>query len=204
MFTSTAQKLSSWTSNLLENTFFGKTDAQEAAHEEIPVDNVTEGLTVLEAFTLTKSSALWVTLRQIQSLVLGKLESLTLYTVENGKLGSIVKDNITLSDILRFNLSDLSSFALVKDSGLRRKTQDLGKIILNGMMPKEATVEAQDVTEAYADIDFSTRLESDEKNAPDSTDSTDSTDLSRVENSQKREDLRTRNGNKTDFSLLAA
>ena len=65
--------------------------------------------------------------------------------------------------ILRFNLSDLSGFALVKDSGLRRKTQDLGKIILNGMMPKGATAEAQDVTEAYAYIDFSTRLESDER-----------------------------------------
>lgn len=203
-FTSTAQKLSSWTSGLLENTFFGKTDAQETTHEEISVDNVTEGLSILEAFSVTKNSDLWMTLRQIQRLVLGKLESLTLYTVENGKLGSIVRDNITLSDILRFNLGDLSSFALVKDSGLRRKTQDLGNIILNGMMPKGATAEAEDVTEAYADIDFSTRLESDEKKEKNTPDSTDSKDSSRIENSQERGDLKTRNENKTDFSLLAA
>ena len=203
-FTSTAQKLSSWTSGLLENTFFGKTDAQETTHEEISVDNVTEGLSILEAFSVTKNSDLWMTLRQIQRLVLGKLESLTLYTVENGKLGSIVRDNITLSDILRFNLGDLSSFALVKDSGLRRKAQDLGNIILNGMMPKGATAEAEDVTEAYADIDFSTRLESDEKKEKNTPDSTDSKDSSRIENSQERGDLKTRNENKTDFSLLAA
>ena len=137
-FTSTAQKLSSWTSNLLENTFFGKTDAQEAAHEEIFVDNVTEGLTVLEAFTVTKSSDLWMTLQRIKDLVLGRLESIVLYTVEDGKLGTIVKENITLTDVLRFSLSDLSSFALVKDTGLRRKVAEMGNVILNGMMPKNA------------------------------------------------------------------
>ena len=162
-FTARATELSTWTSGLLENTFFGRTETQTATSEAITPDNVTEGLTVLEAFSVTKSGDLWMTLRRIKDLVLGKLESIALYTVEDGQLGSIVRENISLTDILRFNLSDLSSFALVRDSGLRRKTQDLGNIILNGMMPKSALAEAQDVTEDYADMSFRDGIEQEEE-----------------------------------------
>ena len=122
-FTSTAQKIGSWTSDLLENTLFGRTATQETEHEEISVENDTEGLTILEAFTVTRSSDLWMTLQRIKDLVLGKLESIVLYTVADGKLGEIVKENISLTDVLRLSLGNLSSFALVRDSGLRRRTE---------------------------------------------------------------------------------
>ena len=151
-FTSTARKLGSWTSDLLENNFFGKTNTQETSYSEITVSDVTEGLTVLEAFNVTYSGNLWMTLQRIKDLMLGKLENIVLYSVEDGKLGGIVKENLTLSDVLRFSPSDLSSFALVRDSGLRRKMADLGNVILNGMMPKDATVSVSDVRKDYADF----------------------------------------------------
>lgn len=151
-FTSRARELCSWTSDFLENTFFGKTTTQETAYEGISAENDIEGLEILEAFEVTPGEDLWMMLQRIRELTLGKLESVALYTVENGRLGQIVKDHLSLTDVLRFSLSDLSSFALVKDSGLRRKTEELGSLTLSGMLPKNAEVDAADVTEAFEDF----------------------------------------------------
>ena len=47
-----------------------------------------EGLEVLEAYTLTNSSGLWMSLQRIADIALGSLESVALYTVEGGTLGA--------------------------------------------------------------------------------------------------------------------
>lgn len=175
-FTSKAQQIGSWTSSLLENTFFGKSSNQETDYSEISVDNDVEGLDILEAFTVTRSSDLWMTLQRIKDLVLGKLESIVLYTVENGKLGAIVKENISLTDILRFSLNDLSSFALVKDTGFRHKnlavtltneTEDgqaaeESSVILDGMMPKESVARVQEVSEIFDAAEFENTKQAEE------------------------------------------
>ena len=56
-----------------------------------------EGLEVLEAYSVTKSSDIWMAMHYIQELLLGNLESIVLYTIEDGKLGAIVRENITAS-----------------------------------------------------------------------------------------------------------
>lgn len=150
-FTSRAQQLSTWVTGQTANTFYGKTTNQEPQASAVSLTDVTEGLEVLEAYTVTKSSDLWMAIRRIADIALGKLESIVLYTVEDGKLGAIVRENISLSDVLRFNLGELNGYALVRDSGLRHRTEELGNITLDGMMPKNAAAEATDVTAEYAE-----------------------------------------------------
>ena len=150
-FTSKVQALSTRTTGQTTSTFYSKTANQSAQASAISVSNVAEGLEVLEAYSLTRSSDLWMVLQRIADIGLGKLESIVLYTVEDGQLGGIVRENLSLADVLRFNLGDLGGYALVKDTGLRHMITELDNITLDGMMPKNSVAEAADVTEEYSD-----------------------------------------------------
>ena len=150
-FISRAQALSAWSTGQTSNTFYGKTANQEAQASAVSVSDVTEGLEVLEAYSLTGSNDLWVVLQRITDIALGKMESIALYTVEDGQLGAIVRDHVSLNDMLRFNLGDLGRYALVRDTGLRHIIAELGNITLDGMMPKNSAAEATDVREEYSD-----------------------------------------------------
>ena len=139
---------------MLENTLFGSSKDENAEYNSITIDenSVPDGFSILEAFSTTQSNNLWLMIQRIKDLVLGKLESISLYAVEDGKLAGIVKENIGITDVLRFNLGNYSSFALVRDSGLRNKVEELGNVILSGLMPKNGLAEATDVTEEYVDF----------------------------------------------------
>lgn len=150
-FISRAQALSAWSTGQTSNTFYGKTANQEAQASAVSVSDVTEGLEVLEAYSLTGSNDLWVVLQRITDIALGKMESIALYTVEDGQLGAIVRENVSLAEVLRFNLGDLGGYALVRDTGLRHIITELGNITLDGMMPKNSAAEATDVREEYSD-----------------------------------------------------
>ena len=153
-FTSTAQRITSWTSDLLENTLFGRSENENAEHNSINIDenSIPDGFSILEAFSTTQSNNLWLMMQRVKDFALGKLESINLYAVEDGKLAGLVKENIGITDVLRFNLGNYSSFALVRDSGLRNKVEELGNVILSGLMPKNGLAEATDVMEEYADF----------------------------------------------------
>ena len=166
-FTSRAQQIDSRSTEQTENTFYGKTADQSVDMNAIEVSDVTEGLTVEEAFSTTADGDLWMTMHYTNNPPSGKLESMTLYQVEDGKLGGIVRENVNTSEMIRFNLGDLSSYALVKDSGLRRMTQDLDQVTLSGMMPKNANATAVDVTEQYAEHEFVVPDEPSETEDPD-------------------------------------
>lgn len=158
-FTSKVQALSTWSTGQTTNTFYGKTANQEAQASAISVSDVAEGLEVLEAYSLTRSSDLWMVLQRIADIVLGKLESIALYTVEDGQLGAIVRENVSLTDVLRFNLGDLGGYALVRDTGLRHIITELGNITLDGMMPKNSVADVSDVTNNYSGEDFQTETQ---------------------------------------------
>ena len=85
----------------------------------------------------------------MKDIVLGKLESISLYAVENGRITALVKENVGITDVLRLNLGNYSSFALVRDSGLRSRIEEIGNVVLSGLMPKNGVAEATDVTEEY-------------------------------------------------------
>ena len=71
--------------------------------------------------------------------------------MKNGELSDILAEGSDINASLA--LGDADGFAVVKDSGYRRKSFNLGDVSLNGMMPKAAEAEADDVAEQYADFD---------------------------------------------------
>ena len=151
-FSAAARQITSWTTDLLENAFYGIGNSAETRHNTIQAESPIEGLSVLEAFSVTRSSDLWMSLRRIADIALGKMESISLYTVANGQLSALVKENISLSDVLRMSLGNFSEFALVRDTGLRRRVEQIGSVLLNGLVPKNASATATDVTEEYTDF----------------------------------------------------
>ena len=151
MFTSSAQKIISKTSEWLENTLFGRSSDQNATLETAKIDenSLPDGFSIIDTTSSSQNSNLWMTLQRVKDIALGKLESIDLYAVVDGKLAGIVKENVGISDILRLNLGNYSSFALVRDSGLRSKVEELGNVVLSGLMPKNGTAEVVDVTDEY-------------------------------------------------------
>lgn len=150
-FTSSAQKISSKTSEWLENTLFGRSKDENATLETAKIDenSLPDGFSIIDTTSSPQNSNLWLTLKRVGDIALGKLESISLYAVVDGKISALVKENVGITDILRLNLGNYSSFALVRDSGLRSKVEELGNVVLSGLMPKNGTADAVDVTDEY-------------------------------------------------------
>ena len=145
------QKIFSKTTESLEIRLFGRPNDQNATLENAKIDEncLPDGFSIIDTTSSPQNSNLWMTLQRVKDISLGKLESIDLYAVVDGKLAGIVKENVGITDILRLNLGNYSSFALVRDSGLRNKVEELGNVVLSGLMPKNGTAEATDVTDEY-------------------------------------------------------
>ena len=147
-FSSRAKALLNWTDDLLSGTILGKTTNEEAKYAPSTVDGITKGLELLDAYTVTKSENLWLSLQRVKDLALGSLETVDLYTIANGQLGELVKEGVTLSDVLRYSLSDMGGFALVKDTGLRERVLNALGVTVDGMVPKAAELNVEPVETA--------------------------------------------------------
>lgn len=101
---------------------------------------VDEGIELLRAYEVSSNLVSRLNVKLDSSLELGDLESLDVYSIEDGKLGSVV-ENLNHVD---------GSFALVRDSGLRRDEKIDGAVSVSGMMPKDATLAAEDLADKYA------------------------------------------------------
>ena len=148
-FTSRAQLVGSGTTGLTENTFYGKTANENIGIEAVSPAGVTEGLEILEAYTMAADADLWMALRLSGDPELEPAESIALYAMDEGRLGGIVQEDLSASRSLRFNLGELNGYALVKDTGYRHLEMNLDHVVLDGMMPKGAAADAKDVTAAY-------------------------------------------------------
>ena len=149
-FTSRARQIASMRTGLAETNFYGKTADRTIEAGTVALTDVTEGLEVLETCAMPQDADLWTVLRMTGVPELEKAESLSLYAVDGNALGGIVQENLDPSRSLRFNLGELSSYALVKDTGYRHLEQELDQVTLDGMMPRDATATAEDVTEEYS------------------------------------------------------
>ena len=158
-FTSRARQIASMRTGLAETNFYGKTADRTIGPGTVALTDVTEGLEVLETCALPQDADLWTVLRMTGVPELGKAESLTLYAVNGNTLGGIVQENLSPYGNLRFNLGEMNSWALVKDTGYRHQTLSVNPegaeaeqiITLDGLMPYGAEAEATDVTEQFAE-----------------------------------------------------
>ena len=83
MFTSSAQKIISKTSEWLDYTLFGRSNDQNATLENAKIDenSLPDGFSIIDTTSSPQNSNLWITLQRVKDIALGKLESIDLYAV---------------------------------------------------------------------------------------------------------------------------
>lgn len=126
-----------------------ETDAEIAAEE---------GLEVVENYLISEreeesDETLFVKAEQNDDAELLPCESMSIYSVENEELNDVIIEDIAEEKGLCEIDNDVTEFALVKDSGFRHmnfelhpKKDEKSTVTLEGMIPKDATAEAVDVT----------------------------------------------------------
>ena len=170
-FTSVLRALLSWTSDNSSYTLQSfpdlRTDAapqtfaapqsaslrSRAGCTELDV-SVEEGMEVLNAYQVPSAlgsmqNPLYVKVQT--NLELAERESVAVYSVQDGEVVEFLGEGEDVS----VSLGSSDRFAVVKDSGYRRKTFELGDVELDGMMPKAAEANAADVTGEYEGFYFS-------------------------------------------------
>ena len=130
---------------------------------------VAEGLEVLGAFavgsqeetaeTAERRDPLWIRAELKKDAELDPTEGVALYRVKDGQADVMMEE---LTEEGRIEKLDAGQIALIRDTGLRRRTLTVnpeGKaeeqtITLNGLVPKAAEATAEDVTERFAGYVF--------------------------------------------------
>lgn len=168
-FTSVLRALLSWTSDNSSYTLQSFPDLRTAAPQTFAAPQraslrsrsgcaeldvaVEEGIEVLNAYQVPSTlgdlqNPLYV---KVQTVVdLAERESVAVYSVKDGEVVDFLAEGEDVSVCLGNN----DSFAVVKDSGYRQKTFELGDVELNGMMPKAAEASAENVTGQYEAFDI--------------------------------------------------
>ena len=124
---------------------------------------IAEGLEVLGTFAIggqaERAEHLWIRAKLKEEAALNPLEGIVLYRVKDGRADVMMED---LTEEARIAKLDAERIALVRDTGLRRRTLSVnpeGKteeqtITLDGLVPRDAEVAAEDVTERFAGYVF--------------------------------------------------
>ena len=141
-FGSILRSLLSWTSDAVNYTIQGFSTLLRPTYTAISVA-VEEGLEAISAYQVQSRlgsllNALYV--KVSTALNLGARESVIVYAVKDGRLSEVLAEGGNIDESLALGRAD--GFAVVKDTGFRRKLFDLGAVSLNGMMPKAAQAEA--------------------------------------------------------------
>ncbi len=119
-----------------------------------------EGLEVLESYKIsdrevTSDETLFVKADQDEEVTLAPEESISIYSVTDDEIDDVIIEDITAEDEPCEIENDVTGLALVKDSGYRHLNFVLNPnektVTLDGMMPKNASADAVDLTEMYAD-----------------------------------------------------
>ena len=146
---SIAKMLSTIAGNSLSASIYGLSIFDRAEYSETTVSDIESGIQVLEAYKVSGLNPLWINIDKPRDLVLGKLESVKLYSIKNGKLANLLAGNSDLSTGI-ISIGNADGFALVKDSGLRSLTFSSTpakgeKVSVDGMLPKDGSVNARPV-----------------------------------------------------------
>ena len=129
-----------------------------------------EGTEVLAAYTVDESnSKLWLKAVLNEDAELAERESVTLCTVQDNTVTEVILEEVSLEKQMVQLDPGAEGFALVKDSGYRRmdlelvpeagegnepNSDDSATVTLSGMLPKDASAEAQDVTAQFDGSEF--------------------------------------------------
>ena len=120
-----------------------------------------EGLEILENFTISEreessDETLYVKAEQDEDISLQPEESVAIYSVADDKIEDVIIEDISEEEEPCEIDEELTGLALVKDSGYRHLNFDIDAVMLDGMMPKNATAEVKEVTDQYDSSNEST------------------------------------------------
>ena len=137
-------------------SLYSSSDSSQVVVNETQV-TAEEGLEVLGSYTFGEQGtaaqeSIYVTAEPDDAYRLEDSESVSLYTVEDDAVGEVIVEDIAQESEPYELAEDVSGIAVVKDTGLRHLTLeatpgDATYITLDGMMPKDASVSAVDVTD---------------------------------------------------------
>ena len=150
-FGSILKSLLSWTGDAVSYTLQGFSALLAPTYTAIGVQ-LEEGLEALGAYRVDSLLGNILNLLYVKvsaQVDLGERESVAVYSVKDGEIGELLSEGTDSGSIA---LGNAEGFAVVKDSGYRHMTFDLGQVTLDGMMPKAAEAEATDVAREYADF----------------------------------------------------
>ena len=141
-FGSILRSLLSWTSGAVTYTLQGFSSLLNPTCTAVSVA-LEEGLEAVSAYHVQSTlgsllNALYV--KVSTALSLGDRESVIVYAVRDGQLSDILAEGGNVDESIA--LGDADGFAVVKDTGFRRKVFSLGAVELNGLLPKAAEAEA--------------------------------------------------------------
>ena len=139
---------------------FVRNRKQLPTYTKIDVANVEEGVEVINAYAIgnTEFMGSLNTLKMDVSLEasMDKRENVEVYSVVDGELGELLGEGKDLNkvDLVEIDLTGAEAFALVRDTGMRNLTleAEAADVSLSGMLPKEATVTADNVVDQYAEL----------------------------------------------------
>ena len=159
-----AKEVSSWTTEQSNYTILNASEQGEGLYYEIEINDVTAGLTVLEAYHVEPSSDTVMTLRGTFAETASPYASLLLCSAEDNQLTGVVKKDITTDETICFNTADLQDFAIVLDSGYRDKELVSNNISVSGMLPKNSEAISEEITSEYTIQNFADIEEIDVRN----------------------------------------
>ena len=149
-FGSVLHSLLSWTGDTVSYKIQGFGALATPRYTDIDV-KLEEGLETIAAYSAVRTRAALPTdlyVKVSTAVDIRGRESIVVYSVKDGALADVLAEGSNIDGSLF--LGDADGFAVVKDSGYRRKEIDLGSVVLGGMLPKEAEAEA---VEAAPDLD---------------------------------------------------
>ncbi|MBQ9299175.1 MAG: hypothetical protein IJ214_01555, partial [Clostridia bacterium] len=142
-FGSILRTLLNWTSDAVTYSLQGLSSLLRPAYTAIDV-SLEEGLEAINAYTVSCDSLLgrlvnlWVKVGA--DMELGSREQLVVYSVKNEEIDTVLAKKEETGD-MTVSLADSEGFALVLDTGYRRKYFETENVVLNGMMPKASEAE---------------------------------------------------------------
>ena len=133
------------TTENMDTAIYGETNYVHINSVKAP-----KGLSVIEAIGAEANANAWIRIRATNIPELAPGASLSLYSVEEGSLDSVLRENVTTEDALLVNLGKYTGFALVMDCGFSQRTETTGDVTLYGMLPNNTVLAVNDVREACA------------------------------------------------------
>ena len=156
---SVLRSLLSWTNEAVDYTLQGFSALLNPTYTDMEV-SLEEGLEAVNAYRVQSAIGSLLSALRVKvstAMELAERESVAVYAVRDGEIGEILAEGANIDESLP--LGDAEGFAVVKDSGYRRKVFELGAVELNGMMPKDAQAEAADVTGEFEGYSFAAEEE---------------------------------------------